>query len=49
MAQFILWGGKYGKLSSMCFEQVVVHHQEEFCTSSLQYFTATRLLWRCMV
>jgi len=21
------------------FEQATVHHQEEFCTSSLQYFT----------
>ena len=26
-------------LSSKCFEQVTVNHQEEFLTSSLQYFT----------
>jgi hypothetical protein len=26
------------KLSSTCFEQIIVHHQE-VCTSSLQYFT----------
>jgi hypothetical protein len=27
------------KLSSTCFKQVIVHHKEEFCTSSLQHFT----------
>jgi len=26
-------------LSSTCFEQVIFHHQEALCTSSLQYFT----------
>jgi len=35
---FSLWFTSL-KLSSTCFEQVTVHHQEEFCTSSLQYFT----------
>jgi hypothetical protein len=30
------------KLSSTCFEQITVHHQE-VCTSSLQYFTS--MLW----
>ena len=27
------------KLFSTCFEHVIVHRQEEFCTRSLQYFT----------
>jgi len=26
-------------LSSTCFKEVIVHHQEEFCKRSLQYFT----------
>jgi hypothetical protein len=44
------------KVSSTCFEQLFVHHQE-VCTSSLQYFnvhinrilSATRHFLRCMV
>ena len=35
-------------LSSTCFEQVIVHHQEEFCTS-IRIVSATRLLLRCVV
>ena len=27
------------RLSAKCFEQVIVYHQEEVCTSSIQYFT----------
>jgi hypothetical protein len=26
-------------LSSMCFEKIIVYHQEKFCTNSLQYCT----------
>jgi len=36
------------KLSMTFFEQVIVHHQEEFCTSSLQYFTMLKLCYNLM-
>jgi hypothetical protein len=35
----MMHGQKNIKLSSICFEQVIFHHHEEFCTSSLQHFT----------
>jgi hypothetical protein len=35
-------------LSSTYFEQVILHHQEEFCTS-IRIMSATRPLLRCMV
>jgi len=30
--------------TSTCFEQIIVHHQEDFSTSSLQYFTMHLIL-----
>ena len=38
--QWVVTPGKQtNNLSSTCFEQVIGHHQEAFCVSSLQYFT----------